>query len=96
MDEFAGENLAIRQFFCSLPHAPHVLGQLLLDGTMGRIGRMGRMIMGQGDKGTVLWRTMGLWDEGTLVAAMTAQLHKFGFNYGEFSIIMKSSRPTHL
>ena len=24
-------------------------GQLLLDGTMGRIGRMGRMIMGQGD-----------------------------------------------
>ena len=43
-------------------YAPRVQGQLLLDGTMGRIGRMGRMIMGQGDKGTVLWGTMGLWD----------------------------------
>jgi len=32
---------------------------------MGRMGRMGRMIMGQGDKGTALWGTMGLWDSST-------------------------------
>ena len=45
-------------------------GQLLLDGTMGRIGRMGRMIMGQGDKGTVLWGTRGLWDSITHHASL--------------------------
>jgi hypothetical protein len=32
---------------------------LLLDGTRGR---MGRMVMGQEDKGTVLWGTMEQWD----------------------------------
>ena len=31
---------------------------------MGRMGRMGRMIMGLWDEGTVLWGTMGLWDNG--------------------------------
>ncbi len=29
---------------------------------MGRMGRMGRMIMGQWDEGTILWGTIGLWD----------------------------------
>ena len=32
---------------------------------MGRIGRIGRMIMGQEDEGTNLWETMGLWDGST-------------------------------
>jgi hypothetical protein len=50
---------------CTMRYAPRIQGQLLLDGTMGRIGRMGRMIMGQGDNGTVLWGTMGLWDSTT-------------------------------
>ena len=35
---------------------------LLLDGTMRRIGRMGHIVMGRGDEGTVLWGTMGQWD----------------------------------
>jgi hypothetical protein len=29
---------------------------------MGHIGRMGRMVMGLWDEGTILWGTMGLWD----------------------------------
>jgi hypothetical protein len=29
---------------------------------MGRMGRMGRMVMGQWDEGTNLWGTMGQWD----------------------------------
>ena len=37
-------------------------GQLLLDGTMGPMGRMGPMIMGLWDERTNLWGTMGLWD----------------------------------
>jgi len=47
---------------CPLHPAPRVQGQLLLDGTMGRIGRMGPMIMGLWDEGTILWGTMGQWD----------------------------------
>ena len=34
---------------CIMRYTPRVQGQLLLDGTMGRIGPMGRMIMGQWD-----------------------------------------------
>jgi len=37
-------------------------GRLLLYGTMGRMGRMGPMVMGQGDYGTILCGTMELWD----------------------------------
>jgi hypothetical protein len=29
---------------------------------MGRMGRMGRMVMGLWDEGTIVWGTMGLWD----------------------------------
>ena len=29
---------------------------------MGRMGRMGRMIMGLWNERTILWGTMGLWD----------------------------------
>jgi hypothetical protein len=35
---------------------------------MGRMGRMGRMIMGLWDKGTFLWGTRGLWDGTTCPA----------------------------
>ena len=42
-----------------------IMGRLLLYGTMRRMGRMGRMVMGQGDEGTILWGTMGLWDDTT-------------------------------
>jgi len=52
-------------------------GQLLLDGTMGRIGRMGRMIMGQGGNGTVLWGTMGLWDSTTHYTSTTQAVQKY-------------------
>ena len=36
---------------------------------MGPMGRMGPMIMGLWDEGTILWETMGLWDDTTQHAA---------------------------
>ena len=74
-DEFVGENFAMCESFLlpvpvTYPLHPFWISSwdgccLLLDRTMGRIGRIGRMIMGQEDEGTNLWETMGLWDGST-------------------------------
>ncbi len=42
---------------------------------MGRIGRMGRMIMGRGDERTILWGTMGQWDSTPCPAELPRTTH---------------------
>ena len=56
---------------------PNPRGQLLLDGTIGRIGRMGPMVMGQWEEGTILWGTMGRGDGTTHPALRTTHYALF-------------------
>jgi hypothetical protein len=52
-----------------------IMERWLLYRTMGRMGHMGPMVVGQWDEETILWGTMGQWDS-TITSGSLASLFK--------------------